>query len=63
MCGRYSLATTEFSEIPGGTQILTSQAFAEESHRRGYLNLGGIERMTECSINYDKLLGKLAQGD
>jgi len=54
--------TTEFSDIPNGTQIVTTLAFAGENERRGYLNLGGAERLAEASTQYDRLLGKLAQG-
>ena len=54
--------TTEFSDIPNGTQIVSTYAFAEESERRGYLNLGGAERLAEGSTQYDRLLTKLAQG-
>jgi uncharacterized protein YndB with AHSA1/START domain len=53
--------TTEFSEVPRGTQIVTTHAFAEEFQRRGYMNMGGVERMAEASVLYDRLLHKLAR--
>lgn len=54
--------TTEFTEVPRGTKIVTTHAFAEERTRRGYVNIGGVERMAEASMQYDRLLGKLARG-
>jgi uncharacterized protein YndB with AHSA1/START domain len=54
--------TTEFSEVPRGTQIVTTHAFAEEFQRRGYVSMGGVERMAEASMLYDRLLKKLALG-
>lgn len=53
--------TTEFSEVARGTQIVTTHAFAQESERRGYVGMGGVERMAEASTLYDRLLTKLAQ--
>lgn len=54
--------TTEFSEMSHGTQIVTTHAFAEEFERRGYVSMGGVERMAEASTLYGRLLAKLAQG-
>ncbi len=51
--------TTEFSEVPRGTQIVTQHAFPAMLQRRGYQRMGGIERMAEASTLYDRLLGKL----
>ncbi len=52
--------TTEFFEHFNGTRIVTTHAFAEEWHRRGYVRMGGVERMAEASVQYDRLLHKLA---
>lgn len=54
--------TTEFAEVPRGTRIVTTHAFTAERERRGYVNIGGVERMAEASMQYDRLLGKLARG-
>lgn len=51
--------TTEFAEHFNGTRIVTTHAFAEEWHRRGYVRMGGVERMAEASVLYDRLLHKM----
>lgn len=53
--------TTEFAEVPRGTRIVTVHAFSAERERRGYVNIGGVERMAEASMQYDRLMGKLAR--
>lgn len=53
--------TTEFSDHFRGTRIVTTHAFAEEFHRRGYVRMGGMERMAEASVHYDRLLQKLSR--
>jgi uncharacterized protein YndB with AHSA1/START domain len=55
-----SHVTTEFADHSRGTRIVTTHAFAEERERRGFVRMGGVERMAEASILYDRLLHKLA---
>lgn len=46
----------DLAETPGGTAVATTHRFADEYHRRGYLNLGGVERMRESTERLDALL-------
>ncbi|WP_061963157.1 SRPBCC domain-containing protein [Demequina aurantiaca] len=55
--------TLEFSEIPGGTQIVTTQDFLTERNLQGYLQLGGLERDREASARLDALLGQMMPRD
>ncbi len=46
----------DMAETPGGTVVATSHRFPDEYHRRGYMNLGGVERMREATERLDALL-------
>lgn len=54
--------TSTYADHPRGTQVVTTYAFASETDRRGYINLGGVERMAESSAQFDRLLAKMAVG-
>lgn len=51
--------TLEFSEIPGGTQVVTTQVFQTDRNLQGFLKLGGVERMRGASQGLDLLLGEM----
>lgn len=51
--------TTEFTEIPGGTQIVTTVVFASDVYLQGYLNLGGVERIRGASERLGALLSEM----
>ncbi|WP_291378920.1 SRPBCC domain-containing protein [Demequina sp.] len=54
-----STLTTEFTARARGTTIVTTHEFTDMSWRRGYLRLGGLERMSESSHHYGLLLSQL----
>lgn len=51
--------TSVYSDHPRGCEVVTTWAFEEEFQRRGYLRLGGVERMAESSVLFDRLITKL----
>ncbi|WP_062210540.1 SRPBCC family protein [Demequina oxidasica] len=53
----------EFSEIPGGTQVVTTQDFLTNRNLQGYLQLGGLEREREASAGLDALLRQMMPRD
>ncbi len=54
-----TVLTTDFRAIPHGTSVVTTHMFPDERTRTGALNLGVLERMSEASDRYDKLLSHL----
>lgn len=53
--------TSHYKDHPRGTEVSTVYAFESDVQRRGYIRLGGVERMAEASALFDRLLAKLAQ--
>jgi uncharacterized protein YndB with AHSA1/START domain len=51
--------TTEFHSRAHGTTIVTTHELPDMRSRRGYLRLGGLERMSESSHHYGLLLSQL----
>ena len=51
--------STEFTATDTGTRVVTTHDFGTEVQRRGYLRLGGIERMTEQSDHYGRLVRQI----
>jgi len=51
--------TTEFTPTERGTLVVTTHDFGTELNRRGYIRLGGLERMAEQSDHYGRLVRQL----
>jgi uncharacterized protein YndB with AHSA1/START domain len=54
-----STLTTEFVSCSSGTTIITTHEAESLAWRRGYLCMGGLERMAESSDRYGLLLSQL----
>lgn len=54
-----STMETEFMATSQGTLVVTTHDLLTESNRAGYLRLGALERMSECSDGYERLLRQL----
>jgi len=55
-----TVLTTEFHELPSGTSVVSTHLYPDDEARTGALHLGIIERMSESSDRYEKLLSGLA---
>ncbi|WP_430868104.1 SRPBCC domain-containing protein [Demequina aurantiaca] len=51
--------TLEFSAIPGGTQVVTTEDFLTPFNLRGFQALGGIDRLRGASARLDALLAQM----
>jgi uncharacterized protein YndB with AHSA1/START domain len=51
--------TVELSEIEGGTQVVTTEEYLTERNLRGFIGLGGIERIRGASKGLDALLAQM----
>ncbi len=51
--------TTEFALTPTGVLVTTTHDLRSDRNRRGYIRLGGIERMAEQSDHFGRLLRQL----
>jgi uncharacterized protein YndB with AHSA1/START domain len=54
-----STLTTEFVSSSDGTVVTTTHEGPSMAWRRGYLRLGGLERMSESSDHYGRLLSQI----
>ena len=51
--------TTEFMATEAGIRIVTTHDLGSDHFRRGYIRLGGVERMAEQSDHFGRLLRQL----
>lgn len=51
--------TFEFTEVGNGTQLVTTQVFQTASHLKGFMHLGGVERLRGASQGLDGLLARM----
>lgn len=57
--GVHSTLTTEFVMNTKGTTVITTHETESRVWLQGYLRMGGLERMSESSNRYGKLLAQL----
>ena len=50
----------DMADTAMGTMVVTSHRFPDDYHRRGYMNLGGVERTREPLEKLDALLRTMA---
>ncbi len=55
-----TVLTTEFHSTPAGTVVVSTHEYPDDVTRTGALRLGVLERMSEASDHYEKLLSQLA---
>lgn len=58
-----TVLTLEFSKTENGTQLVTTQEFQTPHDLRGFIGLGGMERIRGASAGLDALLGKMSARD
>lgn len=51
--------TIEFTETDSGVRIVTTHDLRTDRNRDGFVRLGGVERMTEQSEHYERLLRQM----
>lgn len=51
----------DMDETAAGTAVVTTHRFPDDYHRRGYLHLGGIERMRESTERLEAFLRTFAR--